>query len=904
MILAIPEYSSAPASPDQWDRYYNTSLDKIFIQVLDPSDGSYPNWVEMAEGAAVRDEMRHEITLVRSKYSAKDYQTFLDEIVAYISEKWGNSFNDFMSSDAAMMIAEYVAAAFDTLSWYMDRETDDHYMELARVSSNVARLARYLGYKPQPAVAGSADLLVTLKEGPYGFDVPLNELHRFTGPNGQTYELASDQVIGAGNTTKTVGVYQGITYTEVFTSDGTPNQTFLLSRVPANEFLARDRVKVTVDLAEWTEHDFLPYGVEDAYEVQYATSPPKLRFGDGVIGRIPPGGTEIRVRYTSTKGKSAGLAISGSINVSDTPVVTNFQTIPIEVTNTKAVSGGADVESMESIKANAPRFFISADRLVTQGDYEILAGSFSSISGAIAKANAIIVRGIEDDIELQALLDAINAEKDTLQGYLDQITLDQDGIDDVTGEAGTSGTIRDDADQIAILHGSISTQTAAISANVTTVHGDLAEAKEYTALAKTQLEFLPYQEIIGTGDGTTTVFAKTLAMKPIKPGSFSFVVGSTVASSDATDGDCDTTPGRLTATMTVSFSSADVGKLIRIGGQLRQIQKYIGASVIEYSGPRIYGTSLIVEVFPPSTSGYTDTNGNIIATGVTGSVNFISGSVSMTFTTAPGGVAGKYGVPIVATYQYINEAIQGVLDSADTEIDAADTANSDFSSYGASIDSTVTAASAILIDVDTLCDSIEVLTANSRAQASLAGAIPEQIEGDVDALSEYLDGVISSPCKANIVRVSCLTKDENGFYTAPSDALKNDLRIYLDERKIVTVNNSVVSGDYYLVGVQMLIRIKVEDQFVFNTVRASVESAMDAMLKDRAYGGKLSRSEYYDVIDAVDGVEYHNTSITNTRYESSLNTGIAPTVDANGNLFVGEYEVITKWEITVEEITD
>lgn len=162
MILAVPEYSSPPASPDQWDRYYDTGQDKVYIQTLETTDPSYPNWQEIEQGAAIRDSMRHDITLTKSKYSAKDYQTFLDEILAYVKENWGSSFNDFMSSDAAIMIAEYISAALDSLSWYLDRETDDHYMDLARVASNVARLSRYLGYKPTPSVAASVDIDVTL----------------------------------------------------------------------------------------------------------------------------------------------------------------------------------------------------------------------------------------------------------------------------------------------------------------------------------------------------------------------------------------------------------------------------------------------------------------------------------------------------------------------------------------------------------------------------------------------------------------------------------------------------------------------------------------------------------------------------------------------------------------------
>ena len=902
MILAVPEYSSAPVEPAQWDRYYNTDDDTLYIQVLPTTDGSYPDWQEMEQGAAVRENMRQQITLVRSKYSAKDYQTFLDEVVAYISQRWGSSFNDFMSSDAAMMIAEYVSAAFDNMSWYLDREIDDHYMEIARVSANVARLARYLGYKSEPAVAGSVDVVATLTGAPYSFDVAFKPLHKFEGPNGLIFELGNEQVVSAGNTEITFGVYQGFTYSEVFTSDGSPNQTYSLSLLPGDEYLAKNKVSVTVDLEEWTEEDFLPYGAYQNFEVTYLTNPPRLRFGDGVIGQIPPSGSEIRVTYVATKGKTAGLATSGTINKSVTPLVVNFQTIPVEVTNPEGTSGGADSESIDSIKANAPRYFLAAERLVTKTDYDSLASMFRSASGAIAKANAVIVRGIADDLQLLSLLDALTASRAELDGYLDDIIANQASIEEITGNSSTEDTIRYGTSQAKAANIDIRSQTSLIGDQVSVVQGHIDDLKDDIALADSQLEFLPYQETIGYGDSVNTVFAKNLAMVPVKEGSFAFVVGSQTPDKTATDGDCDTIPGRLVATVSPVFSASDEGRIIRIGGQYRQIQKFLSTTTIEYSGPRIYGTSLLIDVFPPTISGYANAAGSIVASGVTGSVNHSSGAVSMSFSVAPAGISGKYGVPIVATYQYKGQAIQAVLSDADDDADLAYSNVNAFDTYGSAINTSTTGSDSIMDDIDDLCGDIEVLTSGTSTVASTAKTIPAKIQDDIDALTEYLDTVLSSECKANIVRVSCLTLDEDGFYIEPSLALKGDLKAYLDARKIVTVQNTVVGGGYHLVKAKLHIRVKILDLFTFQTVSANILVDVDNMFKGRDYGQSLNRSEYYDVIDDVDGVDYHNTEITDTEYADVLNTGTPPSVDSDGNLVVGEFEVITKWSVTIEQI--
>lgn len=903
MILAIPEYNAYPASPAQWDRFYHLTDDKIYIQTLLTTDPSYPNWVQMSTGAAVRDEMRHQVSLTRSQYSAKDFQTYLDQIIAYIAEKWGNSFNDFMSSDAAMMISEYVAASLDQMSFYLDRESDERYMELARVTSNVARIARDLGYKPRPSVAASVDLLVSLPSGPYGFDVTFRAGHQFQGPNGLTFELGSDQTIPAGDTEKTIGVYQGKTYSESFVSTGEANQAFNLSLIPSGEFLAQGKTSCFVGVDEWDEQDFLPYGDEEAFEVLHLVSPPRIRFGSGIVGKIPPDGAEIRVSYVSTKGKSAGFAASSTITRSLTSVVVNFQRIPIDVTNPLAASGGDDPESDESIKASAPKSFMAAERLVTKTDYDTLAGQFSSISGAVAKANSIIIRSVEEDLELKALMDALTSDRQDLDGYMDAIKTDQAEIKAKTGASGTSGTIRYLTNYIRNKGTEIGLKTDDIDTLVASVKTSIGDSRSYISEAKSRLDFMPFCELVGQGDGSTSVFAKTLSVKPILEGSVSVFLSDKTPAKSATDGDCDTSPGRLIATVSPVFSSSDVGRVVRVGGEYRQITKYISGTTVEYSGPRIYGTSLLVDVYPPSIVGYDDGAGNISGSGISGTISYSTGALNITLSVAPEGISGKYGTPMICTYQYKAQGVQDVLDDADSSAATASTDTDSFSDYGDDIDTIAGDETSKANDIDTACTYIDGKANDSTSRASNAEYIPTQIQNDIDTVYEYLDTIISGPCKANVVRVSCLTKDSNGFYTSPSQALIADLKSYLDEMKIRTITNSVVSGSFYLVKVKLRIAIKVLPLFTFQTVSALVEAAIDEMFKNRDYEQPLLRSEYYGVVDSIDGVDYSNITIEDTAYADSGNTDTPPAVDSDGNLFVSDHEVITKWLVTIVEVS-
>lgn len=913
MILAIPESNTNPANPAQWDRYYNTADDKVYIQTLPVGPPPYPTWVEMAKGPAIREDMRHIDTLVRTKYSAKDYQTYLDQILAYIAEKWGDQFNDWMASDPAIMLTEYVSAALDQMSWYLDKESDEFYLELARVRSNAAMLARYLGYKSTPAVSATVDETFTLSQT-YTFDVPIRKGHQVEGPNGLIFEVGQDEIIPAGYGPANpieFNVYQGQTFVESFVSDGTANQVFKLSLIPSGKFLAKEKNLCKVGGDTWTEYEFLPYENADAYEVAYLNSPPTLRFGDGVVGKIPPLGEEVRISYIATGGKDGMLASSNTVTKNLTPVVVNFQQIPISVTNAKNASGGAPAETIESIKANAPRSFMAADRLVTKGDYDALAGHFSDpIYGSIAKADARTIRGVEGDLELQALMDALVADADSLGGDLGDITDLQEAIKGYTGKVTTVDTIRYLLNSIGTKNTSIRSKTDDIDTQVTTVQKNISDAQSDIELAQLKLDYLSFQEAVGYGDGTkgkiADPFTKKLAKYPIKKGSVAVFVANTAfdKEADPADGDCDTEPGILSsANMDPDFDVNDIGKMIRIGGEYRQILKVVTGDKIEYTGPRIYGTGLIVEVYPLSVVGY-DNGANVISgTGIAaGSINYTDGNISIAFTVAPDGLSGKYGVPIICTYQYKEEGIKTTLTAANDDCVLAGTNTSTFSTYGTDMDGFADESDTDCTGIETKCDSIDADADSTNAKvASLNGTIV-QIGTDTDSLEAYIGTMFSGECKANVIRVSCLAVDANGFYEAPTNSLMGALKAYLTARREETVRISVVSGAFYLLKVSLEVELKIKEQYLFQDISPLAVSAFDTLLKGREYKQALLRGEYYDAADDIEGVEYANVRISSLAWDDGNNEGTLPTVDSNGNLFIDDHDIITKGTVLVTEI--
>ena len=177
-------------------------------------------------------------------------------------------------------------------------------------------------------------------------------------------------------------------------SDGSPNQLF---RLKENQ-VVQDRITVYVQSGNtygvWKEVLHLTdYGINDAvYRViTDANNNVYVQFGDGVSGAIPTTNSTIKVRYYVGGGLYGNVPLSTLTSVSFSGVgglttpQSNALTAAVRVTNTSLGTGGADPDSIDAIRINAPAAFSALNRAVTLDDYIGLA---LSVSG-VGKANAV-----------------------------------------------------------------------------------------------------------------------------------------------------------------------------------------------------------------------------------------------------------------------------------------------------------------------------------------------------------------------------------------------------------------------------------------------------------------------------------------------------------------------------------
>ncbi len=169
-----------------------------------------------------------------------------------------------------------------------------------------------------------------------------------------------------------------------------PFQRFALARGPLtylpapNAAGAASTLSVRVNDLAWRELPSLAGALADqrAFVVRHEErpdAPARVVFGDGQTGaRLPTGQSNVQVEYRVGLG-AAGNVPAGSLSqLGDRPMGVKGVFNPLPAT------GGADSETVEQIRDNAPLAVMALDRLVSVRDFADFARNYAAIDKAVA----------------------------------------------------------------------------------------------------------------------------------------------------------------------------------------------------------------------------------------------------------------------------------------------------------------------------------------------------------------------------------------------------------------------------------------------------------------------------------------------------------------------------------------
>lgn len=196
-------------------------------------------------------------------------------------------------------------------------------------------------------------------------------------PAGQAPELdfLRTNTVDAVNLSTVRGEILGI-------SQGQPGERFELQRKPVARASLKLRTELpNGDVEEWAERqDLLSSKPDDAHYTLNATAG-VIQFGDGERGRIPDAAAQVIATEYRYGGGARGNRVGVGAIKSPQSVLVGVE----KVTNERPAVDGADEQTLEQLKLEAPALLRRRDRAVTPEDFKSLAEEV----GGVAKARAL-----------------------------------------------------------------------------------------------------------------------------------------------------------------------------------------------------------------------------------------------------------------------------------------------------------------------------------------------------------------------------------------------------------------------------------------------------------------------------------------------------------------------------------
>ena len=274
---------------------------------------------------------------------------------------------------------------------------NEMYLDSADIRKNIVSLAKMLGYTPTSPKAPTAVINILINNGS-GTSVTMPKGTVFTtSVDGTSYQFVTNAVNTISPSSgvyrfSNISVFEGTLVTFKYTVDSSdPDQRFIIPSVNADTSTLRVQVQNSAvdttsstytiatgitELGTTSKVYFLQEGEDGKFEVY---------FGDGTIGQSLSDGNIVILEYIVTNKAEANGAstftLSGNIDG-----FTN-----VSITTVSSAQGGADAQSKESIRFNAPLQYAAQDRAVTTTDYETL------VQEIYPNAQSVSAWGGEDD---------------------------------------------------------------------------------------------------------------------------------------------------------------------------------------------------------------------------------------------------------------------------------------------------------------------------------------------------------------------------------------------------------------------------------------------------------------------------------------------------------------------------
>jgi len=277
--------------------------------------------------------------------------------------------------------------AFNTYqnNFYTNMAINEMFLDTAVLTNSVVSHAKELNYLPRSRKSAKAVVRATIltnyaetEAAPETVTIPAysNFNTTYLGTN---FTFITDKVHLARRTgpnqylTEDIEIFEGQMLTSFQREGFIVDDDGVLKVALSNDNCDTDTIAVFVDAEATDDQNVFTYAedifgvgptdkvfyVEPYFDNRYA-----IYFGKDIYGEQPQEFQDVRVRYRVTSGEEGNGANSFTASF--------IEDAQISVTTISPAAGGAERESLESIRFNAPKSLQVQQRAVTSGDYETL----------------------------------------------------------------------------------------------------------------------------------------------------------------------------------------------------------------------------------------------------------------------------------------------------------------------------------------------------------------------------------------------------------------------------------------------------------------------------------------------------------------------------------------------------
>tara|TARA_A100001015_G_C15037644_1_gene737382 strand:+ start:1487 stop:3415 length:1929 start_codon:yes stop_codon:yes gene_type:complete len=330
----------------------------------------------------------------RLRVTELDFDQIKDNLKIFLKQQEEFKDYDFEGSGFNILL-DTLAYNTHYLAFNANMLANEMFLDSASLRSSVVSHAKMLGYEVQSPRAAKATINVSIKTNQASITMPAGT--KFTTTyDGTTYNFvtANDiQKFKFGNSVNydSIFVYEGTYVTTRYTAD-TSNleQRFLLRDNRADTTTLTVKVQNSssdsttttytkaTDITQLTS-DSTVYFLQEVEGGKF-----EVYFGDGVVSKAIEDGNIVILNYVVSNKSQANGAFQF------TPPGSIGGETDISIQTVLRAEGGAEAESIRSIKLNAPLDYATQGRAVTTSDYEVL------VRRLFAQTQAVSVFGGED----------------------------------------------------------------------------------------------------------------------------------------------------------------------------------------------------------------------------------------------------------------------------------------------------------------------------------------------------------------------------------------------------------------------------------------------------------------------------------------------------------------------------